>query len=163
MFRYFRYSTGWVPGSTLNLVITISAALHRLQRANDVWSRWRLEHCCKPLFSLQAQQQMKSEPVSTAQEQPVKPAEVQCDWKEFTSPDGRKYYYNRVTKTSVWQMPEELKRAQALAAGVKAAKTDPGGVQVTLISPSLADDPPLSPSPPPQHMLIFCAFPRARG
>ena len=49
----------------------------------------------------------------------AKPAEVQCDWKEFTSPDGRKYYYNRVTKSSVWQMPEELKRAQALAAGSK--------------------------------------------
>lgn len=55
-------------------------------------------------------------------------AEVQCDWKEFTSPDGRKYYYNRVTKTSVWQMPEELKRAQALAAGAK-AKSEANSVQ----------------------------------
>lgn len=53
--------------------------------------------------------------------------EVQCDWKEFTSPDGRKYYYNRVTKTSVWQMPEELKQAQALGNKVK---SEPSSVQV---------------------------------
>lgn len=64
----------------------------------------------------------------------AKPAEVQCDWKEFTSPDGRKYYYNRVTKSSVWQMPEELKTAQALAAGVK-PKAEGNSVQVCCPSP----------------------------
>lgn len=31
-------------------------------------------------------------------------------WKEYTSPDGRKYYYNKATKESKWTMPEELKK-----------------------------------------------------
>ena len=70
-------------------------------------------------------QQVKAEGGSEA----LKPAEVQCDWKEFTSPDNRKYYYNRVTKSSVWQMPEELKRAQALAAGIK-PKAEGNSIQV---------------------------------
>lgn len=69
-------------------------------------------------------QQVKAEGSGDA-----KPAEVQCDWKEFTSPDGRKYYYNRVTKSSVWQMPDELKQAQALAAGIK-TKSESNSVQV---------------------------------
>lgn len=91
---------------------------------NELW---------RSVVGLQAQQPVKPEPVAVAHEQAGKPAEVQCDWKEFTSPDGRKYYYNRVTKVSVWQMPEELKRAQAQAAGTKAAKSDPGGVQVNSV------------------------------
>ncbi len=62
---------------------------------------------------------------AAAQAAPEKKPEVQCDWKEFTAPDGRKYYYNRVTKQSKWQMPEELKQAQA--AGAKS-----GSVQVGL-------------------------------
>ena len=37
----------------------------------------------------------------------------QCPWKEYTAPDGRKYYYNRETKESKWTMPEELKRHMA--------------------------------------------------
>ena len=55
--------------------------------------------------------------------------EIQCDWKEFTAPDGRKYYYNRVTKESKWQMPEELKRFQAATAGA----TGKASVQVMLL------------------------------
>lgn len=55
--------------------------------------------------------------------------EVQCDWKEFTAPDGRKYYYNRVTKQSKWQIPEELKQAQAMVSVSKGA-SKPSSVQV---------------------------------
>ena len=44
------------------------------------------------------------------------------DWKEFTSPDGRKYYHNRKTKESKWTMPEEMKRAQATAGGAAASQ-----------------------------------------
>ena len=59
--------------------------------------------------------------------------EVQCDWKEFTAPDGRKYYYNRLTKESKWQMPEELKRAQAAAAGSKVpTRVGPPSVQASM-------------------------------
>lgn len=48
--------------------------------------------------------------------QAQKPADTASDWKEFTSPDGRKYYHNRKTKESKWTMPEDMKRAQAAAA-----------------------------------------------
>ena len=30
-------------------------------------------------------------------------------WSEYTSPDGRKYYYNSLTKQSRWDKPDELK------------------------------------------------------
>ncbi|XP_042470246.1 pre-mRNA-processing protein 40A-like [Zingiber officinale] len=30
------------------------------------------------------------------------------DWHEHTSPDGRRYYYNKKTKQSVWEKPHEL-------------------------------------------------------
>lgn len=59
--------------------------------------------------------------------------EVQCAWKEFSAPDGRKYYYNRTTKESKWQMPEELKQANALAASLKAQKSATADVQVDLL------------------------------
>lgn len=38
-------------------------------------------------------------------------ADTSGQWKEFTAPDGRKYYYNKVTKESRWTMPEEMKGA----------------------------------------------------
>ncbi|EPS71108.1 hypothetical protein M569_03648, partial [Genlisea aurea] len=31
-----------------------------------------------------------------------------ADWKEFTSPQGKKYYYNKKTKISSWEKPLEL-------------------------------------------------------
>lgn len=42
-------------------------------------------------------------------------------WKEFTAPDGRKYYYNKLTKESKWEMPAEMKAAQAAAGADKQA------------------------------------------
>ncbi|XP_074558152.1 pre-mRNA-processing protein 40A-like isoform X1 [Curcuma longa] len=33
------------------------------------------------------------------------------DWHEHTSPDGRRYYYNKKTKQSVWEKPLELMTA----------------------------------------------------
>ncbi|PHT97323.1 Pre-mRNA-processing protein 40A [Capsicum chinense] len=35
--------------------------------------------------------------------------DASTDWREFTSPEGRKYYYNKVTRTSKWRMPDEVK------------------------------------------------------
>lgn len=32
-------------------------------------------------------------------------------WSEHTAPDGRIYYYNSVTKQSLWEKPDELKTA----------------------------------------------------
>ena len=53
--------------------------------------------------------------------QAVKAADTALDWKEFTSPDGRKYYHNRKTKESKWTMPEEMKKAQEEKAAAAAA------------------------------------------
>ncbi|KAF3628581.1 putative glucan endo-1,3-beta-glucosidase A-like [Capsicum annuum] len=36
-------------------------------------------------------------------------ADTSTNWREFTSPEGRKYYYNKVTRTSKWRMPDEVK------------------------------------------------------
>ena len=50
---------------------------------------------------------------------------VTTDWKEFVSPDGRKYYYNKTTKESRWTMPDEMKATQAAK-----ASSSPAPVQV---------------------------------
>lgn len=69
--------------------------------------------------------------IDVLQEQKEKEQKEQKDapaWKEFTAPDGRKYYYNRATKQSSWTVPDELKEPSA------AAKASPnpaaGSVQV---------------------------------
>lgn len=43
------------------------------------------------------------------------------DWKEFTAPDGRKYYYNSTTKVSSWTMPDELKKGSETPSAAKAS------------------------------------------
>ncbi|MEW5316690.1 MAG: hypothetical protein WDW38_008043 [Sanguina aurantia] len=53
-------------------------------------------------------------------------------WKEYTSPDGRSYYYNKGTKESRWTMPEEMKAHGGSAAA--------GSVQVVSLASSAAAD-----------------------
>ncbi len=50
------------------------------------------------------------------------PPAATIDWTEHTAPDGRKYYYSKTLKKSVWTMPEEMKRARE-AAGAAATPT----------------------------------------
>ncbi|XP_033226926.1 pre-mRNA-processing factor 40 homolog B [Belonocnema kinseyi] len=40
--------------------------------------------------------------------------EKKCDWSEHKAPDGRTYYYNSVTKQSLWEKPDELKTQSEL-------------------------------------------------
>ncbi|KAL9667560.1 hypothetical protein QQ045_001922 [Rhodiola kirilowii] len=42
-------------------------------------------------------------------------ADASTVWKEFSTPDGKKYYYNKVTKQSKWTIPEELQLAREKA------------------------------------------------
>ena len=51
-----------------------------------------------------------------------------AEWKEFTAPDGRKYYYNKATNESKWTNPEAAKASPAPAAA-------PSSVQVLPASP----------------------------
>lgn len=37
------------------------------------------------------------------------PGAPTSEWTEHKSPDGRTYYYNNVTKQSLWEKPDELK------------------------------------------------------
>ncbi|CAG8532047.1 7655_t:CDS:10, partial [Ambispora leptoticha] len=45
---------------------------------------------------------------------PQSPASI---WTEHTSPDGRTYYYNTITKQSSWDKPDELKTPEERALG----------------------------------------------
>ncbi|PKK69511.1 hypothetical protein RhiirC2_850665 [Rhizophagus irregularis] len=47
---------------------------------------------------------------------PFAPQPMQI-WTEHTSPDGRKYYFNSITKQSSWDKPDELKTSEELALG----------------------------------------------
>lgn len=40
-----------------------------------------------------------------------RPSEKKSDWTEHKAPDGRIYYYNTITKQSLWEKPDELKDA----------------------------------------------------
>ena len=55
------------------------------------------------------------------EQQAAKPAAAAAvsEWKEFKSPDGRKYYHNKATGESKWTLPDSLKTA-AVAAAAKA-------------------------------------------
>lgn len=70
------------------------------------------------------------------QVEPVKVAKA-SDWKEFTAPDGRKYYYNSVTKVSSWSMPEELKMGSDTPSAVKASPAAHGTPSVQVCFPAL--------------------------
>jgi len=45
---------------------------------------------------------------------------MNSQWTEHRAPDGRPYYYNMVTKQSVWQKPDELKKKEEEEAAAKA-------------------------------------------
>ncbi|KZV23368.1 pre-mRNA-processing protein 40A-like [Dorcoceras hygrometricum] len=42
-------------------------------------------------------------------------ADASTDWREFTSPDGIKFYFNKVTRKSKWEIPDEVKLARERA------------------------------------------------
>ncbi|KAF9588532.1 hypothetical protein IFM89_013026 [Coptis chinensis] len=46
----------------------------------------------------------------------TKRADASTDWKEVTSPDGRRYYYNKVARQSKWSLPDEMKRGYSALA-----------------------------------------------
>lgn len=51
---------------------------------------------------------------ATSSVQPISVAEKKTDWTEHKAPDGRTYYYNSVTKQSLWEKPDELKTQSEL-------------------------------------------------
>ncbi len=66
----------------------------------------------------------------------AEPAKKTSDWKEFTAPDGRKYYYNSSTKVSSWTMPDELKKGSDTPSAAKASPAAHGtpSVQVYILT-----------------------------
>ena len=61
--------------------------------------------------------------------QAAEPAKPESDWKEFTAPDGRKYYHNKKTNESKWHNPDAPK-AGASPAPAAAAPSASAPVQV---------------------------------
>lgn len=51
---------------------------------------------------------------TTSNVQPITATEKKTDWTEHKAPDGRTYYYNSVTKQSLWEKPDELKTPSEL-------------------------------------------------
>ncbi|KAI3672700.1 hypothetical protein L6452_38797 [Arctium lappa] len=45
----------------------------------------------------------------------IKSADASTAWKEFTTAEGKKYYYNKETKQSKWKIPDELELARERA------------------------------------------------
>ncbi|XP_074564477.1 uncharacterized protein LOC141821011 [Curcuma longa] len=62
-------------------------------------------------------------PTSVAVATQILRADASTDWKEFTTSDGRKYYYNKATKQSKWTIPDELKLAREQAENTAANLT----------------------------------------
>ncbi|XP_074279209.1 pre-mRNA-processing protein 40A isoform X2 [Silene latifolia] len=70
-------------------------------------------------------------------------ADASTVWKEFTTPEGKKYYYNKLTKESKWTIPEELKlaREQAEMTAGQGVQPDTGTKsQTTVAGGSAAED-----------------------
>lgn len=72
---------------------------------------------------------------------PTERADASTPWKEFTTADGRKYYYNKITKLSKWTMPDEMQQAREQAE--KAA----GILKSAAPAPSASVKPPVSVTP----------------
>ncbi|XP_066595875.1 pre-mRNA-processing factor 40 homolog A [Prorops nasuta] len=53
-------------------------------------------------------------PMTTEPGMPMSTIEKKLDWTEHKAPDGRTYYYNSVTKQSLWEKPDELKTPSEL-------------------------------------------------
>jgi hypothetical protein len=47
----------------------------------------------------------KPEDLQTPEEKILK----DCPWKEYTTPEGKRYYSNVKTKETVWEIPKEYK------------------------------------------------------
>ncbi|CAJ0872373.1 296_t:CDS:2 [Entrophospora sp. SA101] len=46
---------------------------------------------------------------------PPPPPPTSTVWTEHSSPDGRKYYFNSITKQSSWDKPDELKTPEEVS------------------------------------------------
>jgi len=58
------------------------------------------------------------------------PTKAVTPWQEFTTPEGKPYYFNTVTKETRWEKPAEL--GGGAAAGTGAAGTAPGGAPLAI-------------------------------
>lgn len=58
------------------------------------------------------------------------PTKAVTPWQEFTTPEGKPYYFNTVTKETRWEKPAELGGGAAPAAG--AGATGPGGAPLAI-------------------------------
>ncbi|PHT39668.1 hypothetical protein CQW23_18522 [Capsicum baccatum] len=82
-------------------------------------------------------------------------ADTSTNWREFTSLEGRKYYYNKVTRTSKWRIPDEVKLAPekdtishaSNFGSIYVVKISSTGVDGSLVSAHGAKSSPITVSP----------------
>lgn len=66
------------------------------------------------------------------------PTQSVTPWQEFTTPEGKPYYYNTLTKETVWEKPAEMQAAASVPQPVPASGTAPAGAPVVpaIVPPS---------------------------
>ncbi|KAL8165977.1 hypothetical protein V2J09_007476, partial [Rumex salicifolius] len=81
-------------------------------------------------FAIRGNMYLLTNQVTMISVSPHERADASTVWKEFTTPEGKKYYYNKLSKESKWTIPEELKlaREQAEREAIQAAPADGGAV-----------------------------------
>ncbi|XGW16790.1 hypothetical protein V3C99_001879 [Haemonchus contortus] len=62
------------------------------------------------------------------QAQSAPPATQECPWTKHDTADGRVYYYNKITKESSWNKPDELKTPQERQARSTPTATSTNGI-----------------------------------
>ncbi|XP_030488626.2 pre-mRNA-processing protein 40A isoform X1 [Cannabis sativa] len=115
------------PGTPLSSSYTFAASYGQMQRGFSDSTQYQsiqmhvvnVSSEGQPMLSAQSQ---SSVPVTSQHQTIEKPSMtnisapvsnvqlnlIQSEWLEHTSPDGRKYYYNRRTKLSSWEKPVDL-------------------------------------------------------
>lgn len=62
------------------------------------------------------------------------PTKAVTPWQEFTTPEGKPYYFNSVTKETRWEKPAELGGGQATAVGGLPVLSTTGGAQALALT-----------------------------
>uniref|UniRef100_A0A803P2W9 Pre-mRNA-processing protein 40A n=1 Tax=Cannabis sativa TaxID=3483 RepID=A0A803P2W9_CANSA len=115
------------PGTPLSSSYTFAASYGQMQRGFSDSTQYQsiqmhvanVSSEGQPMLSAQSQSsvpvtsqhQIIEKPSMTNISAPVSNVQlnlIQSEWLEHTSPDGRKYYYNRRTKLSSWEKPVDL-------------------------------------------------------
>ncbi|XP_030493610.2 flowering time control protein FCA isoform X2 [Cannabis sativa] len=84
--------------------------LHLIQPSKQTLEQQKLSQASgqSPLPTVSSSQEVAYNiPRAAVLANPQTPELPECDWSEHTCPDGHKYYYNCITRESLWDKPKE--------------------------------------------------------